>query len=407
MAEVPLTVDQEIASLLDQLAVKEGAARVARAKLTALLEAATVHNLRDPNAETASPTKTRAVPTEWMKNLVTSRDRLVQLRLETKEKVKSKNTKAVQLEKVRNATKALLAELDKIQAATGQIDPDTARHFRSNAQKVSDVVAIKRDMTSAVSRQASLKEQLLQQASDLAVLIERNTALDDIEQQLFMMEGERGIKERELASVLDEVKSLKKIFDRKQGLLSKMLKADDSKDLLLLEGDKRIAQQRLQKHEKFIRDNGVSAQHRAMQIYKLERKINLLGSVLRDVLIERGAINADEDPDEYVEAAALDEVHKEIQVTASQVQLHEEQLALFDAQVENAENRVRILCHATASVTADADRTEKESRSQLRRLDAEQKSQESAAEVMVLRQEHMRVAKEAELAELRNAPLKA
>lgn len=387
-------IDAQLSALLSEIAAADVQVREKRSKVTLARRANQVSTLRQDPVAAAMVPGARKLSAASTSQLLTARDRVVQLRRNVAAADANKQKLEARVKQVEETLTRATAEREELAAETLWDSPN-ARHFVTPMDRMNMETDLKRRIT----EQLQLRQRLQVSLDAKTIALNRTTQqladLEDVEWELFRLRAEAEIKGQELADVNSELRSFSRILRKKGALLDRTLAVDDTTELLALEGDKRWRQKRLEHHLDQTSRNKSTSEHRALQIRQKERQLAMIGDALRDVLIDRGLFDAD--AEETADAAELDTVRAAIAKSQLEEEAAAKQLAFLDAQVENAETRVEILGMSTTSTAREADARALQHQHRMAQLNVDVDKQCTTARQLV---EDMRRSREANLAKL-------
>jgi hypothetical protein len=394
----------DAADLEHRLAEITQTLRLQRSKVAGLERFAMTTTLRDVSvvpdmkqmktaAQSRAAPKAR-LPPEFAASLMSARDELKAARDETAALEKKKKAAAAELSRANASVADTTSERAAAVEVTGWGSP-TARHYRDPMERDSSIELLKREILELSTTEKHLATHNQRLAVELHSTTEQLMGLEDLDWDVFRMKAEVNIKLAQLASVKDEIDSVRRIYTRKQALLDRETTASNAGQVLALEADKNVAQQRLAKHQEASRLTEAATRHRALQIRQREERLRFYGDAIREVL----QVEQQEDD---VPAEQIDDIRDSI--TASRKREAELQAALdfLDAQVSNLEARVEILVRATMTLETEEETDEQSFLKRSAAMHRDFKQQRNSAVSMVSTQRQSVSAKESKLTELKS-----
>jgi hypothetical protein len=394
MADELAQLNARVADVTQQLRIERGKlANLERFSVNTGLRAVAVVSSSPPGRALSAGSK---LPSSMATNLIAARDALAEARRVTEQLEKQKNDAAAMLTKTQDGVNKTIAETAQAVSET-KFGTEDSRHYRDPLARLSTVEELRRQIGELFDQQQHYQRENERVSSLLHEASTKTLEKDDMDWQLFSMRAEVGIKEAQLASVDDEIRSIERIFARKEVLLDRRLAASNETEVLALEAAKEVAQMRLTKHQEASRLTAASTRHRALGIMQREEKLQFFGDAIRQVL------NVEEDGEETHEVSADEVDSVRLKIAAARRREAELCAALdfLDAQVSNLEARVDILVHATMTLEHEQETEERSFAKRSATLDRDVKTQRQTAEGMVSAQRAQQATKEIRISQIR------
>ncbi|ORC91714.1 uncharacterized protein TM35_000053100 [Trypanosoma theileri] len=228
----------------------------------------------------------------------------------------------------------------------------------ANLRDATDAIAaknkLKHDILNALSDREVIKLTLKRQTENIKSLTEELLASKSWEEQRADAAEQLENKKTELNKLREEVQSMQRLLGRKDKQLDNKKPVDELALAKSAENDRRVVLHKLDKEQEYVRLNDMAIRHRALQIAKLEKRIEMIGDAV-------GGKDSDDD-DERVDIELLEQLRKEI---LSLGRLHIEanaRLEALDADVADLDRRSTGLVRTTANVRKEMSRIEREHR---------------------------------------------
>ncbi|EAN79159.1 uncharacterized protein TEOVI_000324400 [Trypanosoma equiperdum] len=293
--------------------------------------------------------------------LVKERERLLRERSHLEAALQDATVRTTQAEEENN-------EFKRIIGLTGGETMATIR-------EMTDAVALKNklrlDIVNALQDREVIQETLKKQNNYLSSMVSELSTTDNIESDRANALNQLSEKQAELKSIRDEVAAMRRLLRRKEALLEKEKPVDELALIKSAETDRTVALYKLDKEREAVRVNDLSVCHRAAQIARLERRIEMIGD----------AVGGDESlEEERVDADLVEQLRKEI---ISLSRLHFDgsaHLELLDSDISDLDRRAAGLIRTTANVRKEMKRIGKEHKkytnAQRKELEVEQEATE-------------------------------
>nr|CCD14378.1 unnamed protein product [Trypanosoma congolense IL3000] len=312
--------------------------------------------------------------------LVKERQRLLRERSHLEEALNDATLQTTKAEEEHNEIKNLI----------GLTGHETLAYVKDMENAIATKNMLKSDIANALQDRETIQETLKKQNAFLNKMLTELATTDNIENDRANALTQLSEKQAELKSIRDEIYAMKRLLRRKEALLEKEKPVDEMALVKSAETERSVALYKLEKERDAVRINEHSVAHRAAQIARLERRIEMIGD----------AVGGEESmDDERVDADLVEQVRKEI---ISLTRLHFDgsaQLELLDSDIADLDRRAAGLCRTTANVRKEMKRIEKEHKkyanAQRKELEMEQMAteheiKEIEREVEALRQVSVR-----------------
>ncbi|KAJ9453432.1 hypothetical protein DIPPA_33575 [Diplonema papillatum] len=223
-----------------------------------------------------------------------------------------------------------------------------------------------------VQRQLTIKKtELIEQQS------RRLDELRNVAEHLNELKDQLKDKESEKVDLLDELRTLQRIYHKKECLIKDMQKDNDVKDpvrIKRLESDKRVLQYEITKHADGKRQNDKTIQAQHYRLKTLEAKLQAIGTALKSMKkkdlseeeVMRFRPNMEDSAAELVEAVHFKNVQGELEGARRHIESKDLLMMQKDVTIEVLEKKVEILVNARdvlhRKLKLEAQEKEKEKR---------------------------------------------
>lgn len=206
---------------------------------------------------------------------------------------------------------------------------------------------LKRKMVELLQERNTAQAALERQNAELREIIAQIEGAKSISEIQARYQQELVDKKAELKTLSDDIKSIQRIIHQKDLIVAKEQETDVASKLRGVDGDKRVAQHRLVKEQEIVRQNELAIRHRALQIEKLQRRIELIGDAVG------GDDTAGED---RVDVEHVEELRKEIEVLSRLRWESNSRGEVLDAEIENLQSQADGLSRVKASTKKEVAR---------------------------------------------------
>ncbi|KAH9593060.1 hypothetical protein LSM04_007829 [Trypanosoma melophagium] len=258
-------------------------------------------------------------------------------------------------------------ENEALRECIGFSEGNTLANLRDAADAIGLRNKLKHDILNALSDREVVRLTLKRQTENLRKLAEELVASKSFEDQREEAVEQLENKKNELNNLRAEVYSMQRDLGRKDKELDNEKPVDELALAKSAENDRRVVIHKLEKEQECVRLNDMAIRHRALQIAKLEKRIEMIGDAVG---------GNDSGDDERVDIELLEQLRKEILALG---RLHIEgnvRLEALDADVADLDRRATGLVRTTANVRKEMHRIEKEHRkfvnAQKKELEVEQ-----------------------------------
>lgn len=347
----------------------------------------------DSRGAPGSPVRRMPVPDDWLTELFAARDALARAQSDFRA-ARAEEERCFRLaQRNASATNVLAEQLSALFAAAnwkpgakkGYVCPITLNDDISQMKK--QVVDLYRERTLALSSHDAQTKELERLAKEIA-------SLEHVDAEVFHAKEEVKIKRIELQRVRDECTSLARLLTKKQTMVERLAKRDDTLRIRGAEGDKRVAQKKVALHDDALRRGEQSLRVRALQIQRLEEKLELIGEAIRGDDGTDGTVEGDAAAGaassssgaaavERVPADALEELRREVDALQAEALENDRKMQLLDADHEDLEARVRALTRATVNAERERDRVLLTHRKNIAYLDKELRAQAEETDALI------------------------
>lgn len=308
-----------------------------------------------------NPATSSALPQDFIDDLARHCSDVESVIRTHKELVAEKATLQGALAKADARTEAAEEELAAVAEIAGA-DADGKSRSAAGSRKKNEYGAALKATVALYQQRENVRIQLEGQSRELlrlASILQETT--DAVSQRTEAMEvlAERKAKLAELRKEHDQVS---RDIARKDKIADKNQSGPTMEDYIRHSNfDRRVALHELTKEDTLTKSNDLAIRHRAMQMAKLQTRLELIG----------GAVAGDDvndDEDERVDVEILDELTREIE------ELHESHLVAnirmenIDCEIEKMEWRAAALQHAKDSTRVEMQRVDREHRRYIQEL---------------------------------------
>jgi predicted RNase H-like nuclease (RuvC/YqgF family) len=237
-------------------------------------------------------------------------------------------------------------ELDVLYSAA-KWKPGSKVGYECPIQLRDEASMLRSKMVGLCEEHSACETTLRRQTEELIRLTELIASHSGAEEALFKAQERLKLLQSEYNDVAEEIQSLHRILKRKDRMLERSQRdnAGSASRVRHCEAAKRVAHAKLQSHQDHVRQNDVAIRHRALQIAKLSKRIELIADAIG------GDEGAAAPP---VEVDVVNDVRKEVdELTKEQVELDRE-LSEVDREIEDLEGRIKTLSRA-AQVAEDEE----------------------------------------------------
>eukprot|EP01063_Lacrimia_lanifica_P011283 TRINITY_DN1809_c0_g1_i1.p1 TRINITY_DN1809_c0_g1~~TRINITY_DN1809_c0_g1_i1.p1 ORF type:complete len:713 (+),score=373.30 TRINITY_DN1809_c0_g1_i1:77-2215(+) len=309
-----------------------------------------------------------------------------------------------QLRAKREAAEKANSDLEAMRQATGW---DERKQFSTHTQmdRENQINELLNELANLQVEQATLKSQNIKKTAMIEKLAKKLMRKDEIEEDLENLREQLRQKELEYQDRVENVKTLKRILNKKGKLTDNLMKADDTAQIKALESDKRVLQHEIERHVKSRRaaEKTIQAQHH--RLTQLDNRINAIASALSELH------NDDESAARYrpeawvpgdatVSFADYNQLQETLQQCRQGLMSKDLEMLERDSNIEALEKKLEILRHAKSSNLTRANRDHKQLRAQFdmfmhfkdqQAAEAEAKKEELRAEMEDLDHKHKKI----------------
>ncbi|KAK7199174.1 hypothetical protein NESM_000887300 [Novymonas esmeraldas] len=256
-----------------------------------------------------------------------------------------------------------VAEQDYISVAeVGGADDDGKSRTAVGSKKKNAFGSALRDAVEVYRQRENARIQLEGQSRELlrlAAILQETTDADNQRAEAVEVLAERKAK---LAEIRRDRDVAVRGAARKDKIADKNQRGFTSEEYIRHSNfDRRVALHELSKEDSLIKQNDLAIRHRAMQIAKLQTRLELVGeAVIGDAM--------DEDTEERVEAEIVEELAKEIDELYESHVVADLRMDAIDCEIEKMVWRAGALQHAKESTVVEMGRVDREHRRYLGEL---------------------------------------
>ncbi|KEG07591.1 hypothetical protein DQ04_09331000 [Trypanosoma grayi] len=280
-----------------------------------------------------------------------------------------------QLESILEVSLAKTAEANEenkeLKKLIGCSNGEPVTHVKDATEAIAYANGLRHDVMKALVERDGVKVTLKRQTECLRKIATELVGTRNLEELREEAAQQLEKKRLELENIRDETDAMRRLLGRKDKMLEKEVPIDEVAVARAAETDRRVVMHRLEKEQKNVRLNEMAVRHRALQIAKLEKRIEMIGD----------AVGGDESAaDERVDAELVEQLRKEILSLGRVYQECGARLELLDADVSDLDRRATGLTRTTANVKKEMRRLEKDHRKftnfQRKELEVEQAATE-------------------------------
>eukprot|EP01063_Lacrimia_lanifica_P014291 TRINITY_DN20916_c0_g1_i1.p1 TRINITY_DN20916_c0_g1~~TRINITY_DN20916_c0_g1_i1.p1 ORF type:complete len:431 (+),score=245.55 TRINITY_DN20916_c0_g1_i1:56-1348(+) len=271
----------------------------------------------------------------------------------------AKKTTLSQYDKKLFRLEELNTQLEETKAKTNWAELSKKRHasrdFMGQENKLKEIkLTLKSlDDEQKVRKQLTSKKELL-----IDQLKKRLDELDEKAVEYEQVKAELKEQESEKLNAQDDLRTLNRIYHKKDGLIKKLQKdldVNDPQSIKRLEADKKVLQYQITKHGNYRRANEmtITAQHRRLKTLeaKLEAIAMALKSLKKDDLSEEQIMQyrpgLADSTIQQVDATLYRDVQNELENATRSIEAKDVLMTQKDATVEVLEKKVEILTNAS------------------------------------------------------------
>ncbi|EKG01366.1 hypothetical protein TCSYLVIO_007631 [Trypanosoma cruzi] len=350
----------EAADLVKTLLKADEECRELRDKVAALEKTCRVRE-RDARAVGATPSygngtlkkikcRTITLPIEVFGELNSKAGDVTLLLSEQKKLLKEKK----QLEEILRSSAAATEEANELNTdlkqRIGYTDGETLLHLKDASDTVAYKNGLKHDILQSLRDRETIQTTLKRQTQHMRGLLDDLVKSKELDEQRERAAQQLEEKRTELEGIREEVYSMRRLLERKEKQLEKEKPVDELLLAQRAENERRTVVHKLEREEETLRQNEISIRHRATQIAKLERRIEMIGDALGS------EENADE---ERVDAELVEQLRKEILSLSRIHQKCEARQELLDADITDLDRRSTGLIRTAANMRKEMQRIEK------------------------------------------------
>ncbi|KAG8340269.1 hypothetical protein ERJ75_000191900 [Trypanosoma vivax] len=259
------------------------------------------------------------------------------------------------LESVLQQTAIQVAEAEeennKYNEAIGLTGNESLFRVKDKTETVFIANQLKCEIENALNDRDAIQATLTRQNCYLKQMATQLSTTDNIEKDREAALQQLAEKREELKSIREEKYAIKRLLGRKEAMLEKEKPVDEVAIVKSAETDRSVVLHKLGREREAVRLNNLSIRHRALQIARLERRIEMIGD----------AVGGEESAgEERVDAELLEQLRKEI---ISLTLLHFDgsvRLERLDSNIVDLDRRAAGLVRTTANVQKEMKRIEKE-----------------------------------------------
>eukprot|EP01060_Flectonema_neradi_P041608 TRINITY_DN9933_c1_g1_i1.p1 TRINITY_DN9933_c1_g1~~TRINITY_DN9933_c1_g1_i1.p1 ORF type:complete len:723 (+),score=217.21 TRINITY_DN9933_c1_g1_i1:220-2169(+) len=291
------------------------------------------------------------------------------------DKLKLEKEKTMQLEKeLRNVLEPQLkakkdaadkasAELEAMKQATGW---DERKQFSTHTQmdRENEISELLSELSKLQTEQASLRNDNTKKTALIEKLAKSLQRKEEVQREHDSLQEQLRDKEVEYQDRVENVRTLKRILNKKGKLTDDMIRADDTREIKGLESDKKVLQHEITRHGESRRaaEKTIQAQHH--RLTQLDNRIRAIASALRELhdpsdessALFRPPSYAD---DEHVPFAIYQAIQQELSACRKKLMQKDQAMLERDANIEALEKKIDILLRAKSSNMKRANRDHK------------------------------------------------
>eukprot|EP01061_Rhynchopus_euleeides_P003897 TRINITY_DN13174_c0_g1_i1.p1 TRINITY_DN13174_c0_g1~~TRINITY_DN13174_c0_g1_i1.p1 ORF type:complete len:737 (+),score=354.19 TRINITY_DN13174_c0_g1_i1:64-2211(+) len=190
-----------------------------------------------------------------------------------------------QLRAKRDAAEKANSELEAMRQATGW---DERKQFSTHTQmdRENQISELLNELADLQVEQSALKGQNMKKTAMIEALAKKLLRKDDVERDCANLEEQLRQKQEEHRDRVENVRSLKRILNKKGKLTDDLMKHDDTARVKALESDKKVLQHEIARHVDGRRaaEKTIQAQH--YRLTQLDNKLKAVASALRELHVK-------------------------------------------------------------------------------------------------------------------------
>ena len=203
--------------------------------------------------------------------------------------------------------------------------------------------------------QQALMGQNIKKTSMIEALAKKLLKRDDVEKDCASLEEQLRQKQADYRDKMENLRSLKRILNKKGKLTDDLMKQDDTQQIKALESDKKVLQNEIARHVEGRRaaEKTIQAQH--YRLTQLDNKLKAVASALRELHDKEGPSSAAYMPESWQEgdeAVAFDdysEMQQHLAQCRNQLMDTDMQILDRDTNIEALEKKIEIIARAKAA----------------------------------------------------------
>ncbi|KAJ9450138.1 hypothetical protein DIPPA_21673 [Diplonema papillatum] len=187
-----------------------------------------------------------------------------------------------QLKAKRDAAHKASSELETMRQATGW---DERKQFSTQTQldRENQISELLNELAKLQDEQTALRRENAKKTTIIEGLAKTLLDKDDTVNECMALEEQLREKEVEYQDRVENVRTLKRILNKKGKLTDELMRADDTRQVKALESDKRVLQHEISRHVESRRaaEKTIQAQHH--RLTQLDNRIKAIASALREL----------------------------------------------------------------------------------------------------------------------------